>query len=1052
MEHELIFLLKSSNMKLIINIILLIAATNLTGWSQPIVVLNKTYGTPASEISRMVRVTPDGGYLIAGDAKINGNHDFYLIKTDSEGNFIWDNNYGFQELDRIQWAMDNGFQIHYDGNGNISGYIMVGTTTSYSGHGEGGLDVMLVKTDAAGNELWKKTFGGVADDYGRIVRQTSDGGFIICGLTFSFGVKANDVYLIKTDVNGNLQWQASYNLTTWEDGYDVIEVPGGYLVACTGGILFKVDNNGDPDPNYGTIPAQPGYGTIHRQVNKYTSIISGTVFSIREITNGYMVSGTTGSDAFLAQLDSDGNVLSGWPKIITGPGAKAAYVVHPVSGPGEPGYMVAGETNGIGAGNWDFWLFRTDLDGNVLWQEVYGGPGIEWCTSMQPTSDGGFVLTGVNSSFGAGGLDMWLLKIKEIINPATITGRLFVDDNNSCNYDELDPDIPMLHQPVTLYPGPFIATTGTGGTYQFKVEPGTYSIVANSAKLEPNACTTDDTIHVTVGSGEVLGGQDFAMQTLGHSDCEATVHIVSGPFEEADCEEEFTLSSPCPTFEHEYHIILCNMGDRNINLQHSSIDVALPNNTTYVGGSIESGCDSQGSSPFEDPDTSTPGHLTWDGSNMNGVIHATECCTLSFKVLVGTNAQPPFTISANFNADCVGSGNNTSAPSASFSEQDACSCDPNDMMVWPRGCGPEGNIDFGERLTYRMRFENTGTGNAHDIVLRDTLDDDLDPATLRILTSSHTVTGVQLEPGNILVITFDGIELPPAGKGEVFFSIDHDAGLAEGTQITNRAGIYFDTNPPVITNTAISTLRTVPVPVASFTYDKECSIPNTTFDFNYTGSTPIGATYLWDFGSNATPSSSTAQNPTGIVFNTTGPEEVTLTVSRYGCDATVSETIEVDDISCGNNGNKILICHIPGGNPANAQTLCINPNAVTAHLAHGDICGPCVANNQQLVIGGNNNQASPVGAIMLTDKNGFHVFPNPATNTLHLDLRNYPEQDLSISIFNHLGQQVLYLPEQELYDPVLNIDLTGRLFPDGIYLLSVRTAQGQVGKQFVISR
>jgi putative metal-binding protein/concanavalin A-like lectin/glucanase superfamily protein/type IX secretion system substrate protein len=107
---------------------------------------------------------------------------------------------------------------------------------------------------------------------------------------------------------------------------------------------------------------------------------------------------------------------------------------------------------------------------------------------------------------------------------------------------------------------------------------------------------------------------------------------------------------------------------------------------------------------------------------------------------------------------------------------------------------------------------------------------------------------------------------------------------------------------------------------------------------------------------------------------------------------------------------------------------------------------------------GNNNILAPPNcpdcpvAPEVVEVNKLKLYPNPASNTINLDLHNYLGQQLSITIYNHLGQQVLYLPEQTIQDPVVNIDLTRRQLPDGIYLLSVRTAEGQEAKQFVISR
>jgi hypothetical protein len=153
---------------------------------------------------------------------------------------------------------------------------------------------------------------------------------------------------------------------------------------------------------------------------------------------------------------------------------------------------------------------------------------------------------------------------------------------------------------------------------------------------------------------------------------------------------------------------------------------------------------------------------------------------------------------------------------------------------------------------------------------------------------------------------------------------------------------------------------------------------------------------------------------------------------------------------CGNNGNKVTICHIPPGNPANRHDICINPNAVSNHLNnHGDYIGEC----DQIFCGGSNMIALPSNSISSNfSTEGFQLYPNPTRNQLKLDLYNHLDQIISISIYNHLGQEVLTLPSQELHEPALSIDLTNQQLPDGIYLLSVRTPKEQQTKQFVIAR
>ena len=256
----------------------------------------------------------------------------------------------------IQWAKAYGgknvddarfFQQTSDG-----GYIVAGYTNSF---GAGELDIFLIKTDAKGNVQWAKTYGGIDSDDASFVQQTSDGGYIVAGETNSFGAGERDIFLIKTDAKGNIQWAKTYGGTDDDFASSVQQTSdGGYIVA--------------------------GYTTSF---------------------------GTGEGDIFLIKTDAKGNIK--WAKTYGGRGSEGASSVRQTA---DGGYIVVGNTNSFGAGKWDIFLIKTDAKGNIQWAKTYGETdnldrGIP---SVQQTSDGGYILAGTTISFGAGGANIFLIK------------------------------------------------------------------------------------------------------------------------------------------------------------------------------------------------------------------------------------------------------------------------------------------------------------------------------------------------------------------------------------------------------------------------------------------------------------------------------------------------------------------------------------------------------------------------------------------------------------------------------------------------------------------
>ena len=193
--------------------------------------LAKTYGGTDDDGAYSVQQTSDGGYIVAGHTNSfgAGGDDIFLIKTDANGNIIWAKTYGGTDYD---WA--HSVQQTSDG-----GYIVAGVTFSF---GTGYSDAFLVKTDANGNIVWAKTYMGTYSDYAYSVQQTSDGGYIVAGHTNSFGA-GYDAFLVKTDANGNIQWAKTYGRTGWDEAYSVQQTSdGGYILA---GFTYSFDADDD---------------------------------------------------------------------------------------------------------------------------------------------------------------------------------------------------------------------------------------------------------------------------------------------------------------------------------------------------------------------------------------------------------------------------------------------------------------------------------------------------------------------------------------------------------------------------------------------------------------------------------------------------------------------------------------------------------------------------------------------------------------------------------------------------------------------------------------
>ncbi|MCO6491481.1 MAG: thrombospondin type 3 repeat-containing protein [Phaeodactylibacter sp.] len=157
-----------------------------------------------------------------------------------------------------------------------------------------------------------------------------------------------------------------------------------------------------------------------------------------------------------------------------------------------------------------------------------------------------------------------------------------------------------------------------------------------------------------------------------------------------------------------------------------------------------------------------------------------------------------------------------------------------------------------------------------------------------------------------------------------------------------------------------------------------------------------------------------------------------------------------DDWRCGNNGNKVTICHVPPGNPANANILCVSPNAVPAHLAHGDYLGPCfaVACNGSLETGGAGILSQSILPEAAAEPE-LLLYPNPASGKVNVVLKHFAEVPSRLVVYNYLGQACYQLDALNASDTPIVIDFESNDIPPGWYMVAAHTSRGIVAKPLV---
>lgn len=357
----------------------------------PAIEWQKTIGGSDYDALLSLQQTNDGGYILGGSSDSNvsgdktessyGNYDYWVVKLDITGNIQWQKTIGGNDVDYlhyIQQTTDGGYILGGWSKSNISGDKTENSLGSY--------DLWVVKLNATGDIQWQNTIGGNKEERLMVLRQTTDGGYILGGNSNSniSGDKTedskgfNDYWVVKLDAAGDIQWQNTIGgdrtdaLVSLQQTFD-----GGYIL---GGYSYS-DISGDKNEN--------GFGY---------------------------------NDYWVVKLDADGAIE--WEKTIGGSGHEFLWDLKQTT---DGGYILCGNsTSNISGdktenckGEEDYWVVKLNVNGVIQWQKTIGGNAAEVPTSLQQTTDGGYILGGYSWSNISGDKtdnavgedDIWVLKL-----------------------------------------------------------------------------------------------------------------------------------------------------------------------------------------------------------------------------------------------------------------------------------------------------------------------------------------------------------------------------------------------------------------------------------------------------------------------------------------------------------------------------------------------------------------------------------------------------------------------------------------------------------------
>ncbi|MFI5251962.1 MAG: SdrD B-like domain-containing protein [Bacteroidota bacterium] len=529
------------------------------------------------------------------------------------------------------------------------------------------------------------------------------------------------------------------------------------------------------------------------------------------------------------------------------------------------------ESDEQGLSNWTIHLTgdatmdtQTDANGNYSFSVPPGNYTIteENKTGWQQTAP----LSGTYSINLLAGQDMGQL-IFGNTGTASISGTVFDDRNNNGQFDGTDDGMWGWYVGLEETNGNSdrIMLTLQDGSYSFmNVPPGSYYVYEYQNTPWTLTSPPSDWYTITITGGENLTGKDFgnynSQDIYGLS-----IHIYGdySPNKTPCCNQPFT-----------YQVVVQNKG--TIATPYHDVLISLDKDLDYLGGSV----------PYDYKSKYSDGSIAlwyWSSSINPGrqqtyTISVQPKCAVSPSPVISTFTEV-FVNGGNTNVV-----NNLASSTVGVTCQTTSAASARQMASG--SCAADGYLTKSDSITYMIRFANTGIDTVRTVILRDTLDSNIDTTNVQFVVGNPPCAFKR--HGRELKFTFPHVNLPPqsasvyGSRGFVVFTAHPKPDVLVGAMIINTPWLYYDLNDPTQGSIQTNTITGTALPIASFTASAD-SVPfESPVNFTYTGGT-ASATYDWNFGSGASPATSTDQNPSGVTYSSSGSKAVTLQVTANGC-------------------------------------------------------------------------------------------------------------------------------------------------------------------------